>query len=130
MLEITAANLEYFISILSLGNYLSAADTYVNQVLDVPDVTFFIPNSAEALTAATTLSQNTSTTEEQNLFQYHVVPNYIGYSTLLKNGMQLKTAQGANLTVTIQDGNTYINSAKVTSFDYLIANGVVHVIDE
>lgn len=43
--------------------------------------------------------------------------------------MQLKTATGANVTVTIQDGDTYINAAKITAFDYIVANGVFHVID-
>lgn len=55
---------------------------------------------------------------------------YVGYSTLLKDGMQLKTAQGKNMTVTVQDGEMFVNAAKVTATDYIVANGVVHVIDK
>jgi uncharacterized surface protein with fasciclin (FAS1) repeats len=101
----------------------------VNQALELTDVTYFVPNSAAALANATQLAQNSSAAELEATFQYHVVPNFVGYSTLLKNGMSLKTAQGADLTVTIQDGETYINSALVTASDFIVANGVVHVID-
>lgn len=128
-MEITAAGLEYFISILNAGGYLSAANTYVNGVLDLPDVTYFIPNSAAALANATQLAQNSSPAQLQALFEYHVVPGFVAYSSLLKNGMQLKTAQGSNVTVTIQDGETYINAAKVIAVDYIVANGVFHVLD-
>jgi uncharacterized surface protein with fasciclin (FAS1) repeats len=130
VLEITNAQLEYFISILNTAGYLSASATYVNEVLTVPDVTFFIPNSAAALANATQLSQNSSAQDMEALFQYHVVPGFVGYSTRLKDGMSLKTAEGSNLTVTIQDGDTYINAAKVIESDLIIANGVMHVLDE
>ena len=63
------------------------------------------------------------------LFNYHVVPNYVGYSPSLENGTILRTAQGGNLTVTRQGSNIFVNSAKITTPDYLIVNGVVHVID-
>lgn len=101
----------------------------MNQVLEVPDVTFFIPNSAAALANATQLASNSSQ-EMEAIFQYHVVPGFVGYSTRLTNGMSLKTSEGSNLTVTIQDGDMYINAAKVIESDLIIANGVMHVIDE
>jgi uncharacterized surface protein with fasciclin (FAS1) repeats len=130
-LEITAAHLEFFISILNTGGYLNTANAgYVNGVLEVPDVTYFIPNSAGALANATKIFQNSSSEELQALFQYHIVPGFVGYSPLLKDGMALKTAQGENITITIQDGDMYVNAAKVISTDYIVANGVVHVIDE
>lgn len=129
MLEVTAAGLEYFVSILNAGGFLNAADTYVNSVLEISDVTFFIPNSAQALANATALAKSSTPAQQQALFEYHVIPGFVAYSPLLTNGMQLKTAQGTNVTVTIQDGDTYINAAKITSFDYIVANGVVHVLD-
>ncbi len=101
----------------------------MNQALELSDVTYFVPNSVAALASATQLAQNSSAAELEAVFQYHLVPNFVGYSTLLKNGMSLKTAQGSNLTVTIQDGEVYINSAQVIASDLLVANGVVHVID-
>jgi uncharacterized surface protein with fasciclin (FAS1) repeats len=131
VLEITAAHLEYFISILSLGGYLNSENVgYVNGVLEIPDVTFFIPNSKEALANATELISNSTAEELQALFQYHVVPGFVGYSPLLKDGMLLKTAQGEDVNITIQDDDLYVNAAKVIATDYIVANGVVHVLEE
>lgn len=130
VLEITNAGLEYFVSILNVDGYLSSSATYVNQILEVPDVTYFIPNSAAALAGATQLAQNSSAADLEAMFQYYVVPGFVGYSPLLKNGMSLKTQQGTDLTVTIQDGDMYINAAKVIVTDLMVANGVAHVIDK
>lgn len=129
--EITAANLEYFVSILSVGDFLNAANTYVNNLLEIPDVTYFIPNSAEALAALTAIVKSSTTTPQmlQSSFEYHAVNGTVAYSTALQDGMKLKTMQGGSLTITMQDGDTYINAAKVIASDYLVANGVVHVID-
>ena len=129
VLEVTAAGLEYFISILNVGGYLNTADTYVETVLGLSDVTFFVPNSAEALGNATQLIANAPMAEQQAFFEYHVVPGFVAYSSLLTNGTQLKTATGSNVTVTVHDGDTYINGAKIIAFDYIVANGVFHVID-
>lgn len=103
---------------------------YVNGVLEIPDVTFFIPNSKEALANATELISNSTAEELQALFQYHVVPGFVGYSPLLKDGMLLKTAQGEDVNITIQDDDLYVNAAKVIATDYIVANGVVHVLEE
>jgi len=130
VLEITNAHLEYFVSILNVDNYLSASATYVNQILEVPDVTYFIPNSAEALAGATALAQNSSAADLEEIFQYYIVPGSVNYSPMLKNGMTLKTQQGTDLTITVQDGDTYVNAAKIIESNLIVANGVVHVIDK
>jgi uncharacterized surface protein with fasciclin (FAS1) repeats len=49
---------------------------------------------------------------------------------MLQDGMSLKTVQGGNLSVSVQDGVMYVNAAKIIASDYLVANGVVHVIDK
>lgn len=41
----------------------------------------------------------------------------------------LKTMCGANVTITMNNGTIFVNSAKVVTPDILVANGVVHVID-
>ncbi|KAL9112029.1 MAG: hypothetical protein Q9227_003649 [Pyrenula ochraceoflavens] len=128
--EIPAAHLDYFVQILNNGGFLNAANSYVDAVLGIPDVTFFIPNSAQALNTGNLLKQNTSSDAFRTLFEYHVVTGFVGYSPLLGDGMQLKTAQGGNLTIRMQGGDMYVNAAKVTTSDYIIANGVVHVIDD
>jgi uncharacterized surface protein with fasciclin (FAS1) repeats len=132
VLEITAGGLEYFTSILNVGGYLNTANAgYVNGITEVPDVTYFIPNSAVALANATNAIKVNGTADDlKSLFEYHIVPDFVGYSPLLKNGTTLKTMQGDNITITIQDGDMYVNAAKVTTTDWIVANGVIHVIDE
>jgi uncharacterized surface protein with fasciclin (FAS1) repeats len=129
-MEITNANLQYFIAILNADGYLSSSATYVNQVLDLHDVTYFIPNSAAALAGATQLAQNSSAADLEAVFEYHIVPGSVNYSPMLKNGMSLKTQQGTNIQITIQDGDMYVNAAKVIASDLMVANGVVHVLDK
>ena len=42
----------------------------------------------------------------------------------------LKTMNGANVTVRIENGNIFVNGAKVVTPNVLVGNGVVHVIDK
>lgn len=44
--------------------------------------------------------------------------------------MLLKTAQGEDVNITRQDNELYVNAAKIIATDYIVANGVVHVIEE
>lgn len=53
----------------------------------------------------------------------------VGYSSGLKNGTKLPTVNGAEVTITINNGNVFVNGAKVIIPDVLVSNGVVHVID-
>ncbi|KAG4440737.1 hypothetical protein IFR05_003781 [Cadophora sp. M221] len=131
VLQVSAARMQYFVSILNTAGYLNAdkAD-YVDGILRIPDVTYFIPNSAAALGNATIQAANSTAEEMKAVFQYHVVPGFVGYSSALKDGMRLKTQEGSSLTITIQDGDMYVNSAKIIASDYIVANGVIHVIDD
>ncbi|KAJ9627560.1 uncharacterized protein PV06_05900 [Exophiala oligosperma] len=92
------------------------------------DVTCFIPNNA-AFRAIGSALPNLTMEQLTSILQYHVVEGVVGYSTDLQNGTSLKTAQGNNVTVTVDDGDVFVNSAKVVIPDVLVANGVVHVID-
>lgn len=58
-----------------------------------------------------------------------VINGTVAYSSTLKNGTSVPALSGGNLQVTIADGNVFVNSAKVLIPDILVANGVVHVID-
>lgn len=59
---------------------------------------------------------------------YHVVPGKV-YSKDLKDGMKAKTAQGAEITISLKDGKAMVNNATVAAADIEASNGVVHVID-
>merc|ERR1712058_94473 len=63
-----------------------------------------------------------------DILTYHVVNGTVAYSTDLEN-TTLSTLNGENITISIIDDEVFVNSAKVTVADVLVANGVVHVID-
>ncbi len=63
-----------------------------------------------------------------NILTYHAVAGS-ALSTDLSNGQMIMTIQGQDVTVTIDNGNVFINNAQVTVADIIATNGVVHVID-
>lgn len=105
-----------------------AADL-VDTVNTTPNVTIFAPTN-EAFQNIGSALGNLSTEDLTSILTYHVVAGTIGYSTGLTNGTQLTTANGAMLTITVGDEGVFVNNAKVVTADVLIANGVVHVIDQ
>jgi uncharacterized surface protein with fasciclin (FAS1) repeats len=67
--------------------------------------------------------------ELTNILLYHVV-SATALSSSLTTGQVIKTVLGSNITITINDqGEVFINQAKVTTPDIVATNGVVHVID-
>ena len=63
-----------------------------------------------------------------DILTYHAVAAS-ALSTSLSNGQMITTIQGQKVTVTINNGNVFINNAIVTLADIPATNGVVHVID-
>lgn len=107
---------------------LTEADL-VDSVDAVMDATFFIPNN-EAFAAIGSALPNLTSEQLTAILSYHVVNGTVGYSNMLENGTQLPTLGGANVTITVEeDGDVFVNGAKVVIPDILVANGVVHVID-
>ncbi|KAF2633675.1 Fasciclin-domain-containing protein [Macroventuria anomochaeta] len=120
---LTTANLTGLRGALNKTDLLEAVDT-------TSDVTIFAP-STEAFQNIGSVLANASTEDIANILTYHVVNGTVGYSSGIENGTVLTTLNGANLTITIGDeGSIFVNSARVTIADILVANGVVHVIDE
>lgn len=111
-----------------MANFLSVQfSPYVKKFTDSPNLTCFLPNSAKAL-ADTNLTGLNQTVLLQR-FEYYCL-NQLIYSTSFVNGTQLMTSIGIPVLVTLQGSDIYINCAKITSRDNLMANGVIHVIDE
>ncbi|KAL6250801.1 hypothetical protein RBB50_003104 [Rhinocladiella similis] len=119
----TAVELNLTAAVGALAN-TSLAET----VDEMTDVTCFVPNNAAFRAIGSALS-NLTTEQLASILQYHVVEGVVGYSTDLENGTSLMTAQGTNVTITVDDDDIFVNSAKVVISDILVANGVVHVID-
>lgn len=114
------ANLTSLVGALNQTDLVSAVDT-------TPDVTIFAPTNA-AFKAIGSAAGNLSDEDLASILTYHVVEGTVGYSTMLEP-TTLTTLNGADITITIEDGVVYANSAKVIIPDVLVANGVVHVID-
>ncbi|MFO7932763.1 MAG: fasciclin domain-containing protein, partial [Bacteroidales bacterium] len=66
--------------------------------------------------------------ELTEILLYHVVAAK-ALSGDLSDGQMITTVNGDSITVTISEGNVYIDSAMVTMADIETDNGVVHVID-
>ncbi|KAF2872195.1 FAS1 domain-containing protein [Massariosphaeria phaeospora] len=102
--------------------------TNLLEAVNAPDITIFAPNNEAFQNIGSALPS--STEDLSKILAYHVISGTVGYSSGLTSGASLQTANGANLTITIDDaGTVFVNSARVITADVLIANGVVHVID-
>ncbi|KAL2066310.1 hypothetical protein VTL71DRAFT_2381 [Oculimacula yallundae] len=131
---VVRANLNYFVAILNRSNFLSLGENqlaeFISNASYTANMTFFVPNSQAALTRfSDVLSVNLTADELGAFFNYHIFPNTVAYSPSLTNGTTLRSQQGTNVTITTNNGDIYVNSAKVIATDYLAANGVLHVID-
>ncbi|MCJ1259640.1 hypothetical protein MMC24_007479 [Lignoscripta atroalba] len=111
----------------SVAGALTSAEL-VEAVDTTPDLTVFAPNNAAFQAIGSSLS-NMTMESLAGILQYHVVSGMVGYSSMLMNATSLQTMQGSNVTITINNGSVFVNSAMVVLPDVLVANGVVHVID-
>lgn len=91
------------------------------------DVTIFVPKNQAFLALGPAISSMTAE-EIRAVIDYSIVPQVV-YSTGLTNGTKLATVQGGNISVLHSGNNVYINSAQLLDSNILIANGVLHVID-
>ncbi|MCJ1273132.1 hypothetical protein MMC21_000921 [Puttea exsequens] len=116
-----AAGLTAAAGALTKANLATALD-------EMADVTVFVPSN-DAFNAIGSATANLSVMELASVLQYHVVNGTVAYSSTLMNGTMVPTLGGANLTITLDGSNVFVNSAKVITPNVLVANGVVHVID-
>ncbi|KAI4202940.1 MAG: hypothetical protein LQ350_002157 [Teloschistes chrysophthalmus] len=94
-----------------------------------PDLTVFVPNNAAFLALGSTL-QSMPLQQLRRILDYHIVnASTVGYSSNLPNGTVLRTRSGENLTITFASNSLFVNQARVIQQDLLIANGVMHIID-
>jgi hypothetical protein len=93
---ITQAKLKFFISILQTGSFITTtSEGLANEVRLKADVTVFTPNSAGALVTFNAIKAKNPTQEQlAALFNYHIVQNFVGYSTALQNGTRLQSLNG------------------------------------
>jgi uncharacterized surface protein with fasciclin (FAS1) repeats len=99
------------------------SDTFEN----ANTVTIFTPSDAAFAAAGT--STNVTTSELQKLLLNHIVPDFAGYLPLLKDGATYTTLAGTKLTISIRNGQYFVNGVKITSANTITDNGVAHVIN-
>lgn len=100
----------------------------VDAVDSLEDVTIFAPNNAAFQDIASALTDLTPE-DAASILQYHVVNGTVAYSSQIANGTNVTSMTGAPLNITIEDGEVFVNAARVITADVLIAGGVIHVID-
>jgi uncharacterized surface protein with fasciclin (FAS1) repeats len=59
---------------------------------------------------------------------YHVAEGALDAATIVKHD-SLKTLQGSNLHVSVQDDGIFLNHSKLLQTDLKASNGIIHVID-
>ncbi|KAL9598981.1 MAG: hypothetical protein Q9219_004164 [cf. Caloplaca sp. 3 TL-2023] len=93
------------------------------------DLTLFVPQNAAFQVLGGTL-ESMPASQLQRILDYHIVnSSTVGYSSSLPNGTVLRTRNGQNLTITFASNSLFVNQARVLQQDLLLANGVMHVID-
>ncbi|KAL1636563.1 hypothetical protein SLS56_001148 [Neofusicoccum ribis] len=118
-----AANLTALAGALTTADLVAAVDT-------TPDLTIFAPTNA-AFAAIGGALANATTAQLTDVLTYHVVNGTVAYSAGLQPSQTVRTLNGAELTIRVlDDGDVFVNGAKVVVADVLVANGVVHVIDK
>lgn len=116
-----AANLTAVAGALEASNETTSVD-------DLHNVTVFAPANS-AFEAVGSAVNNLTSKALVGLLDYHIVNGTIAYSTDLKNNTRLHTLNNETLTIRNENGSVFVNSAKIVIPNLLVANGVVHVID-
>lgn len=108
--------------------FTGLASSYsLTETLDnTPEITCFIPNN-DAFAMPGSTSNYSSI---KSLLLGHVIPNFVGYLPSLTIGTTYTSQGGSNFTVTVNDGDYYINNAKIILANVIVENGVAHVIDQ
>jgi len=124
------------------GNIDVSQPTFLNILLrkpdvysDIPadeDITIFAPSDAAFAKLSPELLDNIMKPENEEslkkIMNAHVVKG--DYTTKdLTDGMTLKSEEGKQLNVTIENGKVLINGAEVIEPDGIIRRGSMHVID-
>ncbi|KAH8886833.1 Fasciclin-domain-containing protein [Thozetella sp. PMI_491] len=102
----------------------------VDAVNSLVDITIFAPSNL----AFEAIGGGLGSLQPQdlaNILQYHVLTQPVRFSTdlLSQNQQSFLTLMGQNVTVRKENGQLFVNSARVVIADVLTSNGVVHVID-
>ena len=94
--------------------------------------TVFAPTDAAfaKLPAGTIDALLSDKTKLASILTYHVVPGKVMAGDIVKmGGASPATVNGAPVSITIRDGQVYVDGARVATADVQASNGVIHIID-
>jgi len=60
----------------------------------------------------------------------HIIPNFLGVTPNLKDGLELTTQAGTTVTVSVKGGEIFLGSARILANDVITSNGAIQVIDK
>lgn len=105
------------------------ATNVIDEVVAQTDLTIFAPHNAAFQQLAGTFSALDAESLKK-ILRYHIVPGNLTHVWELQNSSSLVTAQNnKTLHITRHTNFIYVNSAEIIQTDILIANGIVHMID-
>ncbi|CAK4034369.1 beta-Ig-H3 fasciclin [Lecanosticta acicola] len=116
-----AANLTAFAGALRATNLTNTIDR-------ARDYTIFVPSNM-AFSSIGSVLPSLSTTQATSLLEYHVLNGTVAYSPLLTSNSTVRSMAGSNLNITNENGEIFVNSARVIAADILTDGGVIHIID-
>jgi uncharacterized surface protein with fasciclin (FAS1) repeats len=117
---LAALKLSGFANLLAQANLSASIDS-------LSSITVFVPSNA-AIAAAGISSLTPS--EAINYANAHIIPNFVGYLPLLKDGATYPTLGGGVVTISVKNGAYFVNGAEIVVPDVIIDSGVMHVIDK
>lgn len=84
-------------------------------------VTLFAPSEAAIVAAGGPANIN---------LENHIVPNFLGVTPNLKDGLVLTTLSGSKLTVHVRGAEIYVDNAKIVTNDIITSNGAIQILDK
>jgi uncharacterized surface protein with fasciclin (FAS1) repeats len=111
-----------------ISNFTSALtsqnSTNLTNTINTPatnGVTVFVPSDAAFSAAGGAGNVNLAN---------HIIPNFLGVTPNLKDGLELTTQAGTTVTVSVKGGEIFLGSARILANDVITSNGAIQVIDK
>ncbi|CZR58620.1 uncharacterized protein PAC_08512 [Phialocephala subalpina] len=103
---------------------------------ETSDITIFAPNNVAMESVAsslTSLSLSNGSSSFSDLLNYHIIlkggPLYSTSFPTNSTTLELETLNGTPITISFSSNSFFVNSARILTSDLLLANGVMHVLD-
>lgn len=113
------------------SNFSSYISSQVSSLGSTSSITLFVPTN-DALSASLGSNVTVSESETTALADSHVISGSVAYSPRLVDGASFQTANGRDITVTVDESGEVVlnNDIRLVQSDIIIENGVVHLIDK